>query len=95
MENPNRYRSLIGGFASGNPAGFHDESGAGYEFVADWIIKLDPHNPQTTANTCTVFSSMEQYDTNRQTKMRTALERVYNTEGLSKNASEIVGRILS
>ncbi len=94
-KNPNRFRSLIGAFASGNPAGFHDESGAGYEFVADWIITLDPHNPQTTAGMCTVFSSMGQYDPARQAKMKAALQRVQDTEGLSKNASEIVGRILS
>lgn len=94
-QNPNRYRSLIGAFASGNPAGFHAESGEGYELVADWIIKLDAHNPQTTANMCTVFSSMQQYDPSRQAKMRAALQRVQDTENLSKNASEIVGRILS
>ena len=94
-KNPNRFRSLIGAFAGGNPAGFHGESGAGYEFVADWIITLDPHNPQTTAGMCTVFSSMGQYDPARQAKMKAALQRVQDTEGLSKNASEIVGRILS
>ena len=94
-KNPNRYRSLIGAFASGNPAGFHAENGAGYELVADWIITLDAHNPQTTANMCTVFSSMHQYDPSRQAKMRAALQRVQDTDGLSKNASEIVGRILS
>ncbi len=94
-KNPNRFRALIGAFAGGNPAGFHDESGAGYELVADWIITLDPHNPQTTAGMCTVFSSMGQYDPARQAKMRTALQRVQDTDGLSKNASEIVGRILS
>ncbi len=94
-KNPNRFRSLIGVFAGGNPAGFHNESGAGYEFVADWIITLDPHNPQTTAGMCTVFSSMGQYDAARQAKMKAALQRVQETDGLSKNASEIVGRILS
>lgn len=94
-QNPNRYRSLIGAFASGNPAGFHAESGEGYELVADWIIKLDAHNPQTTANMCTVFSTMQQYDPARQAKMRAALQRVQDTKNLSKNASEIVGRILS
>ncbi len=94
-KNPNRFRALIGAFASGNPAGFHDESGAGYELVADWIITLDPHNPQTTAGMCTVFSSMGQYDPVRQAKMKAALQRVQDTDGLSKNASEIVGRILS
>ncbi len=94
-KNPNRYRSLMGAFAQANPAGFHNASGGGYELVADWIIKLDPHNPQTTANMCTVFASWRQYDENRQAKMKAALEQIQGTEGLSKDASEIVGRILS
>ena len=34
--NPNRFRSVIGGLTAGNPAGFHDPSGAGYRFLADW-----------------------------------------------------------
>ena len=93
--NPNRIRSLIGAFAGGNLAGFHVENGEGYEFVADWIIKLDPHNPQMAANMCTVFSSMHQYDPLRRAKMRAALQRIKDTKSLSKNAAEIVGRMLS
>ncbi len=32
LKNPNRVRSLIGAFAHGNPARFHDPSGGGYRF---------------------------------------------------------------
>ena len=93
-KNPNRFRALIGGFAMGNIAGFHDPSGAGYELVADWLIKLDPVNPQITARTATAFESWRQYSSERQAQMRAALERVLAVETLSKNTREIASRIL-
>ena len=93
-KNPNRFRALIGGFAMGNIAGFHDPSGGGYELVADWLIKLDPINPQITARMTTAFASWRLFDDARQTRMRAALERLLAVETLSKNTREIAGRIL-
>lgn len=93
-KNPNRFRSLFGAFAAGNPAGFHDTSGAGYELFADWMIKLDQHNPQITARLCTVLESWRRYSPVRQAQMKAALERIANAKGLSKNTTEIVGKIL-
>ncbi|MEJ2520642.1 MAG: aminotransferase class V-fold PLP-dependent enzyme, partial [Desulfuromonadales bacterium] len=46
MRNPNRVRSLIGAFAHGNPAVFHQADGAGYAFLADRVLELDAINPQ-------------------------------------------------
>ena len=43
---PNRVRALVGSFAAANPVRFHDVSGAGYRFLADAIIRLDPMNGQ-------------------------------------------------
>ncbi len=91
---PNRFRALIGAFAAGNIAGFHDPSGAGYDLVADWLIKLDPVNPQTAARLTTVFESWPQYSNKRQEQMRAALARVLAVEGISKNTREIAERIL-
>ena len=48
-KNPNRVRALVGPFAQGNQIGFHDASGAGYAFLADEVITLDPINPTTAA----------------------------------------------
>ncbi len=93
-KNPNRFRALLGSFAMGNIAGFHDPSGAGYELVADWLIKLDPVNPQITARMATAFESWRQYSDARQAQMRGALERVLAVETLSKNTREIASRIL-
>ncbi len=36
-------------FAQGNPVRFHDPSGAGYGFLADEVIAIDPSNPTTAA----------------------------------------------
>ena len=46
LRNPNRVRSLVGAFSAGNQVRFHDASGAGYRFLADAIITLDPNNGQ-------------------------------------------------
>ncbi|MEM7723308.1 MAG: aminopeptidase N, partial [Pseudomonadota bacterium] len=93
-KNPNRFRSVIGGLTAGNPAGFHDPSGAGYAFLADWIIKLDALNPQTAARMSTAFETWARYDADRQGLMRDALQRIAGTDGLSRDVSEMVGRML-
>ena len=92
-KNPNRFRSLIGPFAM-NPAAFHHKSGKGYAFVADWLIKLDPVNPQTTARMCGLFETWRRYDTTRQALQNTQLERIAATPNLSKDSTEIIGKIL-
>ena len=92
-KNPNRFRALLAG-VSGNHAGFHRADGAGYRFYADWLIRLDPVNPQTTARMCSAFETFRRYDAGRQTLARAELERIASRSGLSKNTAEMVGRIL-
>src|SRR5690606_28381843 len=53
--NPNRVRSLIGAFAQMNQREFNRPDGAGYEFVADRILALDPANPQVASRLATAF----------------------------------------
>ncbi|PQV57555.1 aminopeptidase N [Defluviimonas denitrificans] len=92
-KNPNRFRALLGGLAA-NHAGFHDASGAGYRFYADWLLRLDPVNPQTTARMTTAFETWARYDADRQALIRAELERIAGQPGLSRNTGEMVGRIL-
>jgi aminopeptidase N len=94
-KNPNKFRALIGVLAGANPVVFHRPDGAGYRFVADWLIRLDAVNPQTTARVAGVFETMRRYDTARQALMRSELERIAGVESLSKNTREIVERILA
>ena len=92
--NPNRFRALIGAFASANPAGFHREDGAGYRLVVDWLIRLDPVNPQTTARLASLLGTWRMFDADRQRLMRGELERLAALPGLSRDTAEIVGRLL-
>jgi len=93
MTNPNRFRATLGALA-GNHAGFHHESGTGYRLLADWLIKLDPLNPQTTARMCTSFQTWKRYDDKRQALIKTQLERILATPNLSRDTHEMVSRIL-
>ncbi|MCB2135971.1 MAG: DUF3458 domain-containing protein, partial [Rhodobacteraceae bacterium] len=92
-KNPNRFRALLGGLAA-NHAGFHHFGGAAYRFYADWLIRLDPVNPQTTARMSTAFETWRRYDADRQALIRAELERILAVPGLSRDMTEMTGRIL-
>ena len=89
---PNRFRSVLGVLA-GNHAGFHRADGAGYALLADWLIRLDPLNPQTTARMCAAFQTWRRYDKDRQTLIQSQLQRIAEREGLSRDTSEMIERI--
>ncbi|WP_347266334.1 aminopeptidase N [Paracoccus sp. (in: a-proteobacteria)] len=93
-KNPNRFRALISG-VSGNHAAFHAADGSGYDFLAEWLMRLDPVNPQTTARMCSAFETWTRYDAGRQVRARAALERIAALAGLSRNTAEMVTRILA
>ncbi|MBF9061375.1 aminopeptidase N [Rhodobacterales bacterium HKCCSP123] len=92
-KNPNRFRSVIGGLTAGNPAGFHDPSGAGYRFLADWLLTVDAKNPQTAARMSTAFETWRRYDADRQALILAELDRIAGAEGLSRDLGEMVDRI--
>ncbi|MDE1173900.1 MAG: aminopeptidase N [Parvibaculaceae bacterium] len=95
MKNPNRFRAVIGSFAAANPVSFHDASGAGYAFVVDKLIELDPINPQTTARLLNGFRTWRQFEPRRRTLMEAEMRRVLATENLSKDSFEICSKILA
>ena len=92
MKNPNRFRAVLGALTA-NHAGFHYQSGAGYATLADWLIRLDPLNPQTAARMSTAFETWPRYDADRQAMIRAALDRILATPGLSRDLSEMAGRM--
>ncbi len=94
MKNPNRFRATLGALA-GSAAGFHHASGKGYALLADWLIRLDPLNPQTTARMCSAFETWRRYDADRQALIRAQLERIAGQPKLSRDTAEMVGRILN
>ena len=91
-KNPNRFRAVLGALA-GNHAGFHAPDGAGYALMADWLIRLDPVNPQTTARMCSPFQTWKRYDTGRQALIRAQLDRIAAQPGLSRDTNEMITRI--
>jgi aminopeptidase N len=94
IRNPNRFRAVFGALAM-HPAGFHHASGTGYALLADWIIKLDPLNPQIAARMSGAYETLGRYDADRQGMMREALERIAASKGLSRDTAEMAGRILA
>ena len=94
MANPNRVRALIGAFAQGNPTQFNRADGAGYGFVADTILALDPKNPQLAARMATAFRTWRTLEDGRRARAETALQRIKSTAGLSRDLSDIVERAL-
>ncbi len=91
-KNPNRFRAVIGAL-SANHAGFHHASGAGYRVLADWLIRLDPLNPQTAARMSTAFETRARYDADRQALMADQLDRILAAPALSRDLAEMAGRM--
>ena len=94
-KNPNRVRALVGAFAQGNQIRFHDASGAGYAFLADEVITLDPINPTTAARLVQPLGAWRRHNPARQALMQRQLERVLATANLSKNTYEMASKSLT
>jgi aminopeptidase N len=90
LRNPNKVRSLIGAFCSGNHVRFHDSSGEGYRFLTEQLMAIDPTNAQIAARMVGPFINWRKYDVPRQEMMREQLERLAGLENLSDDLYEIV-----
>ncbi len=94
IKNPNKVRSLIGAFSSGNPVNFHKPDGSGYQFHADRVLELDPLNPQVASRMVRALMNWRHYEAGRAALMREQLERIKRVEGLSGDVFEIVTKAL-
>jgi aminopeptidase N len=93
--NPNRIRALIGAFAQGNATQFNRADGAGYNFIADTVLALDPKNPQVSARLATAFRTWRTLEPGRRAKAEAALARVKSNPGISRDLADIVERALT
>ena len=91
-KNPNRFRSIIGAL-SNHHAGFHNKIGSGYSLVAEWLIILDPINPQIAARMCSAFQTWKRYDGVRQSIIKNELDKIATTKNLSSDTTEMITRI--
>ena len=81
--NPNRIRALVGGFAGGNQTQFNRADGAGYDFVAGFVLDLDKRNPQTAARLLINFRSWRALEPGRRALAEAALRRIADAPDLS------------
>ncbi|SEO19974.1 aminopeptidase N [Duganella sp. CF517] len=95
LKNPNRARSLIFNFTSGNPSQFHAADGSAYEFWAEHVIKLDAINPQVAARLARGMDRWRRYAPALQAKMKRALEKVAARAKLSNDVLEVVTKALA
>ena len=94
LRNPNRVRALVSSFAV-NQVRFHAADGAGYRFLADTIIQLDPDNPQIAARMVSSLGQWRRFDPARQGLMKAELSRIVALPGLSKNTFEMASKSLA
>jgi len=94
IRNPNKVRSVIGAFCNSNAVGFHALNGEGYQFLGDYIIKLNSLNPQIAARQLTPLTRWRKYNTVRQELMKAQLIRIRSVENLSKDVFEVVSKSL-
>jgi aminopeptidase N len=92
--NPNRVRALIGAFAQANQTQFNRPDGAGYTFLADTLLALDPKNPQVAARLATAFRSWRALEPVRREHAEGALRRLSAAPNLSRDLNDIVSRSL-
>ena len=88
-ENPNKIRSLIGGFCNGNLVNFHNPDGSGYEFLKQRILILHSRNPQVAARLMTPLTRWKKFPEPNSSQMREALQVIADEQGLVKDIYEI------
>lgn len=93
LKNPNRARSLIFSFTSGNPAQFHAADGSGYAFWAEQVIALDALNPQVAARLARGLELWRRFTPVLRDKMHAALTEVAS-KVKSRDVREIVEKAL-
>jgi aminopeptidase N len=93
--NPNRIRALIGTFAQVNQTQFNRRDGAGFDFVADFVLEFDSKNPQVAARLMSAFRSWRALEAPRRERAEATLRRVAAMQALSPDVHDIVARTLA
>ncbi|MGB7757594.1 MAG: aminopeptidase N [Salinisphaera sp.] len=94
LDQPNRVRSLVEVFVAENPLRFHQSDGAGYQFLADQVLALDPLNPSLAAVLLRYLGDWRRHEPQRSARMRAALARVAAAD-LSTGTREVAAACLS
>ncbi len=95
IKNPNRARSVIFSYCSGNPGGFHRSDAAGYVFWAEQVLALDAINPQVAARLARAMDRWKKLAPPYQNAAKEAIKRVAAKSDLSNDVREVVSRALA
>ncbi len=95
LQNPNRARSVIFSYCSGNPGAFHRLDAAGYLFWSERVIELDAINPQVAARLARALDRWSKLAEPYRSAAREAIARVAARPDLSNDVREVVTRALA
>jgi len=93
FSNPNRVRSLIGGFTA-NQTQFNRKDGEGFALLKDVVLRVDSSNPQISARLLTALRSWRSLEATRRTAAEATLKAIAATPDLSRDTRDIVTRSL-
>ncbi len=91
--NPNKLRALWGAFGRNNLVKFHHISGAGYQFMADIILRIDKYNPMVASRLATTFNRIDKLDSVRMERLTKIIENILKSE-LSKDSFEVLSKYI-
>ena len=94
IKNPNNVYSLLAVFGA-NVVRFHDANGEGYRLIVDYVLKIDPVNPQVAARILQPLTRWQIMDEKHQALMKAELTRIIRAPKLSTNIYEIVTKSLT
>ena len=95
LKNPNRARSLLFSYCSGNAAAFHRKDAAGYQFWSLRVLEIDAFNPQLAARLARALDRWSRLAEPYRSAAREAIARVAGKPGLSNDVREVVSRALA
>ena len=95
LRNPNRARSVVFSYCSGNPGGFHRPDAAGYVFWSERVMELDASNPQVAARLARAMDRWKRLAEPYRSAACEALKRVAAKSDLSNDVREVIERALA
>lgn len=90
---PNRVMNTFAGWLTQHSSSVHCQSGKGYQFLAEAIIKLDAMNPSTASRLMKPLMRWRCYDDSRQELLQKALQGI-QAQAKSQNVQEKVMQAL-
>jgi aminopeptidase N len=95
IRNPNRARSVIFSYCSGNPGAFHRADAAGYVFWSERVLELDAFNPQVAARLARALDRWSRWPSPTAARPAKPSPAWPPSTDLSNDVREVVSRALA